>query len=119
MTAAINIPADAIKDYVQAAILQSITDDHRDQIMAQAIQYLMTPAKSSGFGTQPSPLQQAFDGAVSQVAYSVVRELFETNSTLRDRVRDAAAKAISEMTDDVFTEALGHAFAKALRRERD
>lgn len=75
----ITIPTSELQGLVGKAILDSLSADTKETILAAAIDYLIAPREFKGdYGrteTKPSPLQLAFNRAVESLAHDVAREL--------------------------------------------
>lgn len=109
-----------IEAVVQAAILDQLDEAKKDAILAQAIQYLITaPAKSTyDYGRTPvSPIQAAFNQAVSTVAQRIALEMVTANATIEREIREAIGKVVidratSDYAERVLSDALAAIFAK-------
>lgn len=68
----LSLPEEAVRAIVQKSLLESMTQEHRDELVSQAIAYLMKPEKPSyGYGQPISPLEQG----VREAAQAVVRQM--------------------------------------------
>jgi hypothetical protein len=110
-----------IEAVVQAAILDQLDDAKRDAILAQAIQYLVTtpPSGGYGYGTRFSPIQDAFNGAVSSVARRIALEMVENDPEIERQIREAVGQAtIASAVGNYKELALAEALAAVFARDR-
>jgi hypothetical protein len=123
--AEIKIDDTAMKDIVAKAILDSVTDEQRDEILKAAVTNLITPPPSTGmYGgrKEPSPLQNAFDIAVRSVGQEVVNEMVK--GELRDKIREMVKAKVSEIIEDDSNlaygvgQSVGQAIESAMRGDR-
>lgn len=116
----IKINHDVMQTIVHKAILEGIGTEQRDLLMQQALQYLITEPRNTYGSPSPSPLQTAFNNAVTKAARLIVEELV-SESDLQDRIREWAGKALTEYVSkdyelpDAIGFAMGEAIGKALR----
>lgn len=77
-----------------AAIMQSIDESKREQMISEAISYLLTPKRSYGSSTT-SPLQEAFEMAIRRAAVSVVEsEILTKDGQLDEKVSSVIREAV-------------------------
>lgn len=99
-------------------ILESITPEARDKLVTDAIVALnKTESRGYGYGKAESPLQMAFNQAVSVAVNKLARELVE-QSPVRNRILEAANAFIEvfpeeyqeeELQRDVMAAVVAHA----------
>lgn len=100
-------------------ILAQMTTDARDKIITDAIVALNTPSSLYGGRKGPSPLQEAFNNAVTIAVNGLVRDLVE-QSPVRDRIVEAANAFIAVFPDTWHDEALQtDVMAAIVRHARD
>lgn len=101
----INIPPDALREVIAAAILRHLDGEARESIMQGAIAYLITPTKvpkRGGYGEEdgPSPLltafQRAADAVATEVAHDYLRDNDDVKAKLRAMIEDAVNVAVTE-----------------------
>lgn len=73
----ISIPQEELNIILGKAILDSLTDDAKNTIIAEAIAHLNTPVGNSWDHKKQTPLQNAFNLAVQQLTNVLVHELVE------------------------------------------
>lgn len=85
----IKLDAEAVTAIASSAIFDSLSQDVRDSVIKQAVQFLLTPEKDrySHSGTK-TPLQNAFDDAIRSVAYKVVKEKIENNPDIINAINE-------------------------------
>ena len=114
----LNLPDDQMREIVSAAILQTVTTENRDALIAQAIANLLAP-NSSGYGRKESPLQEAFNSAVFNKAKQIVVEALDLDETLNTKIKaiviEAAEKALSEEKRGEMINSMASAIAAAFR----
>lgn len=113
----ITIPADAMREVVAKAILDSLTGDQKEALIASALNYLTTsPPNNRGFGApdQPSPLQVAFNTAVREAAVEVVKEV--VHDELAVRVREVVLQKVADAVtaDSILASGIGYAVGEVV-----
>ena len=79
----VTLSNEQIEKAVQAAIFESITQDQRDLLIKGALQHLLTAPPGDGYSKRRSPIQEAFDSAVGQLARKIVAEHLENNADFK------------------------------------
>jgi hypothetical protein len=83
----IDIGADQMKDLVSEALLRTLDDEKRDALVKAAIAHLVAPNKTPGYyGRQASPLEDAFNQAVSWLARDIARKQLEEDAGLHAKI---------------------------------
>lgn len=84
----IKLDAEAVAGIASAAIFDSMSEEARDSVIQQAIQYLLTPDQDRASRMRPAttPLQDAFNDAIRQVAYKVVKEKIENDPEIQEAI---------------------------------
>ena len=109
-----NEPLNAL---VLEAMLSALDRDKRDELIRKALEALITPPDSRGYGIKAkSPLQEAFDQAVYDTARVIVKDMLATDE-IRGQVRTLVAAAVGRMTldTDLLSERLANAITEAIR----
>ncbi len=108
---------EAMRALVGESILASITDEMRKDILTQAVAQLTTvPKAQSYYDRSVSPLQKAFNDAVSNVANELAKELIEEDPSIRERVKSAMVSSLNKaLKADVLDPAITSAIRQALR----
>lgn len=116
----IKIDGEAAASLASKAIFDSLDQATRDDVVKQALQYLMTPKKSDTWSSTPgkTPLQEAFDQAIWQVATKVVRDRVENDPEVTARVNELLGplitKAIDGEAESGYKDALANEVGQAL-----
>lgn len=119
----LNIPADAVRDVVAKAILESITPEVREKILSDAVAGILTatPAQRGYVNPGQSPLAAAFEQAVAvavqRVAHEMVAESEEAQTAIRRHVGEAIASLCSGNYSGL-PEKIGEAIGSWLQGER-
>lgn len=92
----IDFPQEKLQALVEGWVMDQLTAEQKEHILAQAIQYLMTPTPTSAYDKSPqkSPLQAAFDISLSQVIHKVAREMIENSPEVQAKCRQAMGEAM-------------------------
>lgn len=110
----ITIPTDAMQAIVQKAIMESLSEDQRAVLIETALKYLLTETRTS-YGRSPSPLESAFNMAVSEAAHTIAREIVKENefdTKIRKAVRTSLEALISQ--DSLMAGRVGSAIGEAV-----
>lgn len=90
---------DMMKAMVLDAMMKSLDQKKRDELIRLALEALIRPT-STGYGygaKESSALQDAFDLAITSMARDVVKDLLGTME-VKDRIRSICVKAFEKMT---------------------
>lgn len=127
--AILNINESVLEGVITKAILDSITPEARDQMLAGAIDKLLAAPARGEFGYnayaahKKSNLELAFERAIFNTAVKVASEELNADPRLRQRVQSMISPLISgilnEDHDDAIKEAIGRAIVEVLREMRD
>lgn len=104
--------SDMLKALVLEAMMKSLDEKKREELLRGALETLITPVGRNVYGARAtSPLEDAFDHAISGLARTIVREMLDTDE-VKDRVRAIAQTAFQKMASD--QERIATAMADAL-----
>jgi len=116
----IKLEPDALRDVVSAAILKSLDEGKRDALIESAIKHLLTPQGGSAYHKAESPLQTAFNNAVSLVAQQVAVETMKNDATVQANIQalltEAFTKVMSENREKTVS-TIADAIVKGLSSE--
>lgn len=129
----IKLDAEAAASIASAAIFNSLSEDYRNEVIKQAVQHLIAPSKPSGsssWNPGPSPLEQAFNQALTSAAYRAVEEKVKTDPTIQaeidkllgpiiNGVLAAEAQRYNNELSDRIGKALGDWIAEVSRNRSD
>jgi len=91
----IELPQEHLEALVQQWVLQQLDDGKREEIITQAIAHLMAPQKDRyGSARNITPLQEAFNLAISQAVHRIAREMIDNNEEVQNKMRLEMGKAI-------------------------
>jgi hypothetical protein len=114
----ITINAEAMQAIVAKAIIYNIPAEDQSALIESALRFLIEPLKDGYGSKRSSPLQNAFDQAVTKSAYAVVEKLVEEDLAIVERIRglvhDQITKALAG--EYAITEHIGAAIANVVAR---
>lgn len=110
----------AMKALVIEAMYKSLDDAKREELIKGAIATLLTPTTSGHgvYGRITSPLKDAFDMAIQQVARDLVFETVRAEGPIRERIKALCGDALGRLVladDNLLATELATAFVRALR----
>jgi TRAP-type C4-dicarboxylate transport system substrate-binding protein len=116
----ISLDGVALREATSQAIMGILTPEVRAQILQKAISHLLTPSTDS-WARQKSPIQEAFDQAVSKVAKEVAEQVVKDDPAVMDRLRalaqDVAHRVLN--TDAAkLAERMAESFVRSLSSDR-
>jgi hypothetical protein len=112
----LKIDETVVQQAVSAALMEQLGTDGQRTLVTAALQYLITPPKSRyGAFERESPLQEAFNAAVGNVARQMVQEMVDKNEEFKHTIRTQVGAAFIKMEAKDFTNHLGHALSDALK----
>lgn len=116
----IEFDEDGLKDLVSGWVLQQMSGDQREAVLASAIKHLITePTGNYGY-KGASPLQAAFNLAVERVMHEVAREMLaedpHVRASIRELIGQAFTKWLSEYGNDHMREGLVDAIVRGLSK---
>jgi hypothetical protein len=112
-----------LKNAISEAILSQISAEAREEILREAVKYVVDPEKDT-YGRQGiSKLQQSFRQAVALLTDEIIGRLVREDPQIKAQIEDFAKTAIANLLKDDFDrgkvgEAFSEAFRKALTGER-
>jgi hypothetical protein len=96
----VKLSDDNMKDIIAKAVIDTLTPESRDELIKTAIKELLTVPNGTGYGQRKSPLQEAFDAAVRQVAREVAREQIVGNELMASEIKGMVTEAWAKLTTD-------------------
>ena len=111
----INIDDDKMKGIVAEAVLQTLDAESRASLIKAAILHLLTPLAQGAYG-RASPLQEAFNRAVSSVAHDMARELVEKDDALMAQITKLYAEASERLFQEEGREKMVLELQTSMRR---
>ena len=89
--------SESLKAIMSEAILRALDDATRERLIREAIAYLIAPQEpyGGGFGKKrPSPLEEAYKGAVESYARRTAHEMLESDETVKAQVKGVLHEAM-------------------------
>lgn len=123
----LKIDGEAAREFVQEALMRSLTPDTKEAVIKQAVQSLVArPPKDSRYGApEPeSPLEMAFRSAVRAISHQVVTEYLnddEVKEAIRTQILAALDAIVQEKGTWLYDQigfAVGEKIASVLGGER-
>lgn len=112
---AINLDDNAMKDLIAKSIIDALTPERRDALIADAIKMLLASKTGDRYDAR-SQLQQAFDYAVRQVAERVALEELAKDDGLKTKMRELMMAGWERMVAGENQEKLVNKIAESLTR---
>lgn len=81
-----------------AAIMQSLDNDKKEELIKGALQYLMT--KGSGYNDKKTPLQEAFEIALRSETINVAKEYLSNNAEIKEVLNGIIRDAVTKIATD-------------------
>lgn len=112
----LTIKSDELDALVQRVVLDSLSDEAKHDIIAQAVAHLNKPeVNPTGFGRkQGTPLQHALDTAVRSVAHEVAREVVAEHPEIKNRLRGLMGEALVGLMAEEYPSGVGLEMAEVL-----
>jgi uncharacterized protein YtpQ (UPF0354 family) len=112
----IEIPEEQISDMFGAAILESLSQEVREDLIKGAIAYLLTAEKGRGYGAAKSPMQEAFETALDRFAGKFAVEYVAENPEVKAMIVDALPNLTNAPYDrkEKVIEAIAKALAEVM-----
>lgn len=116
----IELKDDQLGQVLGAHIVASISEGQRDKLITDSLAYLLRPEKQSYGAPSKSPLQYAFDNALSRLCAQVVQEMVANDDEMMAKVREAVRASFEAVLehDDTLRENIGRAIASTLAERR-
>jgi len=116
-----NVDNETMKIVMAKAILDSMTNEARDELLSKAVTDFITKKEGGAFGTKVTPLEEAFAYATRQVAREAIKKKLdepEFKTLITSAVNEAITKAFEEKGKrDKLIENMAHSVAAAFRVE--
>lgn len=118
-----SIDLGSMEPLVAKAILDALTDEVREKLIADAIKHLITPNRDQYSSRAPmSPIQQHFDNALATVARRMAEEVIASDQRFTDAVRNSVVSFIDALEENAWDTTLVEAAVLAIvekLRKRD
>ena len=118
----LKLDEEGLKKLAAEAILAQLTTEEKASILQQAVQFLLTPKETSYGYRKTTPLQDAFQVAVQQIAHQVAKEVLDEMPEVREKMKEVAGaaymRALTELREET-TKALADSLVDAMCCHRD
>lgn len=126
----LELDPESVQSIASAAIFDHMTQEARENVLKQAVEALLTPTPSrGGYGIGKTPLQLAFERAITTAAHQAIQEKIANDPEVSAKIHEllgpllnAALEAEAENYDtslaDHLGQALGSWLAEQARKER-
>lgn len=128
----LKLNSEAAAAVASAAIMQSLTEEYKEQVLSQAVQYLLSPPKGNtpSFRDGKTPLQEAFEQALTVAAHKAVADRIANDPQLNRAINDLLSPLITAALDEEaknwdttlaskLGQAIGDYLAQCARERRD
>lgn len=113
---------DAMRQIISKAILDSLTPERREEIIATAVANLLSEKTNPNSYNSKTKLQGAFDYAVQNIAQSVAIKELSEDGALRDKMQKLMLDAWEKMTTgdaySALVEKVANAMSKGISGDR-
>lgn len=82
-----------LKSIVSEAIMRSIDEKQREALIQGALTALLTENQNGTWGNRSTPIQDAFNGAVREVAVATAREMLQKDERIIDQIKGMVTEA--------------------------
>lgn len=117
----VRLDDDAMKAIITKSILDSLTPERREALIAEAIKALLGAETGSGYN-RATRLQAAFNSAVEDVAREVARGELSKDEKIKSKIREMFLAAWEARTTgdnyDNLVDKIGQAIERAITNER-
>lgn len=90
----IKLDPEIMQQVIGKAILEAIPQDQRNNILKDAIDYLLTPIRSTYSSNIESPLQSAYNSALRKLAEQECRTLLENNDSVHKKIQELISEGV-------------------------
>jgi hypothetical protein len=107
-----------LKNAISEAILSQISADAREEILREAMKYVLEPGMDNyGRNNGPSKLQQSFRQSVALLTDEIIGRLVREDPQIKATIEDFAKTAITSlMRNDSDRAKIADAFSEAFRK---
>lgn len=117
----LKLDTDQMQVLVSKAILDSLTPDSREALLANAIRSLLDP-KANKYG-EKSVIQGEFEQAAARVARSTIEDMMRVDTSFTTKIRSLFADAVAKALDqpdkrEALVEKLAGAIGRTITGER-
>jgi len=105
----------ALREATAQAIMGILTPEVRERLLRESVTQLLAPSTNS-WDRGKSPIQQAFDNAVQQIANEIARDVVRNDPAITSKIRELLTKAFEKavsVKEDVLVDKMVFALAGA------
>lgn len=116
----VSMSSEALKELMGEAILRSIDQKTRDELIKNAIASLIVVPKKKNYYDSESPLQEAFEFAAGNLCRDLVREMMLKDEAFRASIRSLIVSAVERATTnklESISNTIGNAISNAICKE--
>jgi hypothetical protein len=117
----VRLDDEAMKAIITKSIMDSLTPERREALIAEAIKGLLNAETGSGYNRR-TKLQEAFDWAVQTVARDVAMSELAKDEGIKTKIREMFMagweKATTGEAGEKMAEKIGYAIEKAITGDR-
>lgn len=96
----IKLDEEQLRTVVSGAIFKTLDEQQKDLLIQGAIQHLLTvPPSTNSYDRRKSPLMEAFNYAVNNVAKTVAVEMVTKDEKVKSTITDLVHKAMDNLLD--------------------
>lgn len=128
----LNLDPETVRSIAAAAIFDQMNEETRENVLKQAVEFLLTPKKGDRFtyDVGKTPLQSAFDQALAQVAREVVQEKIGNDPRVKAKIEELLGPIVMGAVEgeaanheyglsEQIGKAVGNWIAEVARENRD
>lgn len=106
-----------MREVIGAAVLKTLDENTRATVISTAITHLLKPEKTYN-GITESPLQQAFNRAIENIAEKMAMEEIENNEEVKSKLRTLLHEAVDTLmaNKDESVKKIAAALASAMTK---
>lgn len=115
----LKIDPSSMEAMVSRAIFEGMTQEHRDELIKQALASVLGRSERNGYGTMlPSPLQSAFNSAAESVLHKIAHQKFSEDEEFKNQLeglfKDVAKRLFAEDIRTKLIEQISNQVIKGL-----
>ena len=114
----INLEGDALREATTQAMVSILSQEAKDKLVAKAIRELLVP---SGYGSKKSPLEDAFEIAIQNIAREECVKHVKEDPLIRQQITDLMVKVSAKILSsdlDKMADRMASSFVDSLKYDR-
>lgn len=117
----LKLDENSLKQLAAESILAQLSDENRQDILKQAVSYLLTPKESRGYGSSgKTPLQESFETEIGRLSMHVAAEVLGEMPEVKEKLKTMMVEAVErafEQNRETTVGRLADALVSAMVRE--